>query len=251
MKQVYEHLSESLNPKLNQYGQWVGKDVTDFAPCTWLDETPIIGSTCRLEIFDPILHAQKLYQAFTPDDAPDAHSLWTYIPHDGFASPQALTQHMAQKQTAKLYQTFVIMDLNDQALGQALGMASYMRHDFDNGIVEIGFIAFSPALQRSTLATEAMYLMMKRAFDSGYRRYEWKCDQLNIPSNKAALRLGFSFEGVFRNALIYKGRRRDTAWYSIICDDWPKVSQRFEKWLSPDNFDENGQQLTALSNIMP
>jgi RimJ/RimL family protein N-acetyltransferase len=124
-----------------------------------------------------------------------------------------------------------------------------MRIDSAHGVVEVGHLNYSPLLQRKPAATEAMYLMMKRAFDLGYRRYEWKCDSLNARSRAAAQRLGFSYEGVFRQATIYKGRSRDSAWFSIIDKEWPALRAAFERWLAPGNFDENGRQRVALSAL--
>ena len=134
----------------------------------------------------------------------------------------------------------------DKATGHAVGVATYMRITPAAGTIEVGHINFSPVLQRTPIATEAMYLMMRRVFELGYRRYEWKCDALNAPSRAAAQRLGFSFEGVFRNALVYKGRSRDTAWYSITDSEWPAIRDAFEQWLAPDNFDAHGSQRVQL-----
>jgi RimJ/RimL family protein N-acetyltransferase len=125
-----------------------------------------------------------------------------------------------------------------------------MRMDPKMGAIEVGNIKYSPKLQRTPLATEAMFLMMGRAFDElGYRRYEWKCDNFNEPSKKAALRLGFTFEGIFRNAVVYKGRSRDTAWFSITDAEWPALAAAYERWLAPANFDEAGEQVTSLSRL--
>jgi RimJ/RimL family protein N-acetyltransferase len=139
----------------------------------------------------------------------------------------------------------------DQATGQALGVASYLRIDPANGVIEVGNINFSPPMQRSRIATEAMFLMMKRAFDElGYRRYEWKCDSLNQPSRQAALRYGFTCEGLFRQGSIYKGRSRDITWFSIVDGEWPGIRAGFERWLDPGNFDAAGRQKNALSAVM-
>ncbi len=138
----------------------------------------------------------------------------------------------------------------DGASGTALGWNTFLRIDPPAGVIEVGNIAFSSALQRTPIATEAMYLMMRRAFvELGYRRYEWKCDALNAPSRAAAKRLGFRYEGTFRKATIYKGRNRDTAWLSITDDEWPAVREAFERWLAPANFDAQGRQQTSLSSL--
>jgi RimJ/RimL family protein N-acetyltransferase len=137
--------------------------------------------------------------------------------------------------------------IRDKRRGRVAGVASYLRIDPPVGVIEVGHIALSPALQQTVAATEAMFLMMSRVFDElGYRRYEWKCDSLNAPSRRAALRLGFAFEGIFRQATLYKGRNRDTAWYAVIDKDWPAVKRAYERWLSPENFDADGRQRVPL-----
>ena len=133
--------------------------------------------------------------------------------------------------------------------GKAIGVASYLRIDRQNGVIEVGHLAFSPLLQRTRAATEAMYLMMKHAFDSGYRRYEWKCNSLNAPSRAAATRLGFSYEGLFRQAVMWRGRNRDTAWFSILDTEWPRLDAAFQRWLDPENFDAAGKQKLRLSDL--
>ena len=138
----------------------------------------------------------------------------------------------------------------DTATDKAIGVASYLRIFPDIGSIEVGHINYAPALQRTVAATEAMYLMMARAFDElGYRRYEWKCDNANEKSRNAAARLGFTFEGVFRQCTIYKGRNRDTAWFSILDGEWPRVKAAFEAWLDPANFDAAGKQKRSLSDL--
>jgi RimJ/RimL family protein N-acetyltransferase len=137
----------------------------------------------------------------------------------------------------------------DLATGEAVGVASYMRIDPANGVIEVGHLKFSPRMQRTRIAAEAMHLMMQRAFTLGYRRYEWKCDALNAPSRAAARRFGFSYEGLFRQAVVYKGRNRDTAWYSIIDSEWPAIDAAFRQWLAPENFDAQGAQQLSLSSL--
>ena len=139
----------------------------------------------------------------------------------------------------------------DQVSGRAVGVASYLRIDPGNGVIEVGHIHFSPAMQGRTISTEAMYLMMRQVFEVlGYRRYEWKCDALNRPSRDAAQRLGFAFEGLFRQATMYKGRNRDTAWYALIDREWPAAREAFESWLAEDNFAADGSQQESLSALM-
>ena len=140
---------------------------------------------------------------------------------------------------------FAVIDL---ASGKAVGTLALMRIDPANGVIEVGHVIFSPALQQSALSTEAQFLLMAYAFDTlGYRRYEWKCDDLNLPSRRAAERLGFVYEGTFRQAVLYKGRSRDTAWYAIIDSQWPALKAAFGAWLAPSNFDEQGRQHQPLS----
>ena len=137
----------------------------------------------------------------------------------------------------------------DTATGKAVGIATYMRIDPRHGVIEVGNLNFSPLLQRKPAATEAIYLMMKRVFEMGYRRYEWKCDSLNAPSRAAAQRLGFSYEGIFRQASVYKGRSRDTAWYAMIDKEWPELDRAFRRWLDPKNVDAQGRQRERLSDL--
>jgi RimJ/RimL family protein N-acetyltransferase len=134
--------------------------------------------------------------------------------------------------------------------GRVRGTLSYLRIDPPNGSIEIGMVLFSEGLQRTTAATEAVYLLLRHAFELGYRRVEWKCDSLNAPSRRAAERLGFSFEGVFRQAMVVKGRNRDTAWYSMLDREWPLLQPAFDAWLAPANFDTNGRQRERLSPII-
>jgi RimJ/RimL family protein N-acetyltransferase len=239
LPEPFEILSPSLQPRANASGQVIGKALPDFIPRPPLPETDMTGHYARLEAFDTDKHAIDLFTAYSANDG----DMWTYMPVEPFHDAATMARHIRDGIADKGFQTFAIID---SATGKALGQASYMRQDPANGSVEVGWVAFSPALQRSRIATDAMYLMMVRAFAHGYRRYEWKCDQLNIPSNRAALRLGFQFEGVFRNAMVIKGRRRDTAWYSLIAEDWPQAKARLETWLDPANFDGAGQQITPL-----
>ena len=171
--------------------------------------------------------------------------MWTYLSSDSFERLEdyrAWLTPMAQSQDP-LFHTIV-----DRGTGMPAGIAAYLRIDPPMGVIEVGHIAFSPLLQRTPAATEAMYLLMRRAFDElGYRRYEWKCDSLNAPSRAAADRLGFRYEGIFRQALVYKGRNRDTAWYSIVDKEWPARKAAFEAWLDPSNFAADGRQIRPLA----
>jgi RimJ/RimL family protein N-acetyltransferase len=198
-----------------------------------------------VELLDPGRHAADLFAA----NSLDAEGRnWTYLPVGPFAdfgSYRAWLERVAAGEDP-LFHTIV-----DLATGKAVGVAAFMRIDRGNGVIEVGNINYSPLLQRKPAATEAMYLMMRRAFDElGHRRHEWKCDSLNAPSRAAALRLGFQFEGIFRQAAVNKGRNRDTAWYSIIDSEWPALKRAFEAWLAPENFDAEGKQKRPLSALI-
>ena len=200
----------------------------------------MVGRYCRLEALDPARHAAALFDAFRLDTA---GLDWTYLPYGPFESASAFRSWLDGVAAGDDPLFYTILGDGDTALG----VASYLRIFPDIGSIEVGHIHYSPPLQRSRAATETMYLMMRRAFDElGYRRYEWKCDSLNAPSLRAAERLGFVYEGTFRQATIYKGRNRDTSWYSIIDKEWPAARGAFEKWLDPGNFDDSGAQRTRL-----
>ena len=227
---------------VNRLGQPIGDPVPGWAARPRPGRTPIDGRFCRVEPLDPARHAAPLFEANRRDAE---GSMWTYMAYGPFASPQAYTAwaEAAAKTDDPLFHAIV-----DRASGQAVGVAAYLRIDPAVGVIEVGHIAYSPRLQRTAAATEAMYLLQRRAFDElGYRRYEWKCDALNAPSRAAADRLGFQFEGVFRQATIYKGRNRDTAWYSIIDTEWPAQKVAFEAWLDPANFTAAGGQISPLA----
>lgn len=224
----------------NAQGQPIGAPVPGWTGCQPIPHTPMGGRTCDVVPLKQS-HSAALHAAFCADKT---GTLWTYMPTGPFQSEADYAAWVtdACKSTDPLF--FAIIDKSN---GGPIGVASYLRIQPANGVVEVGYITFSPALQRTPMATEAMYLMMKRAFaELGYRRYEWKCDALNEPSKRAAERLGFQYDGLFRQALVYKDRNRDTAWYSILDHDWPQVQAKFEVWLAADNFDANGRQKTRL-----
>jgi RimJ/RimL family protein N-acetyltransferase len=198
------------------------------------------GRYCRLEPLAAGRHAADLYAAYSLDA--DGR-MWTYLYGGPFASPAEFRRWVEARQDSEDPLFFAVVDA---ATARAAGIASFLRIDPGHGVVEVGHLAFSPQLQRTRVATEAMYLMMKHVFDLGYRRYEWKCDALNAPSRRAAERLGFTFEGVFRQAIVYKGRNRDTAWYSVIDSEWPALETAFRAWLDPTNFDADGRQRRRL-----
>lgn len=232
--------------KKNELGQPIGEPVDNWTAREWPPLLGMDGRSCRLEPINQERHGDDLYQAFGSDR--DGFN-WTYLSVGPFEDMETFGEWVIQCRDSEDPQFHVVIDTET---GKAVGVASYLRIDPKNGVIEVGNIHFSPLLQRTTLATECMYLMMRRAFDElGYRRYEWKCDALNAPSRKAALRLGFAFEGIFRQAIMYKGRNRDTAWYAIIDKDWPAIRDGFESWLDPGNFDQEGNQHESLGRFMP
>ena len=204
------------------------------------------GVRCRLEALDADRHAAGLHAAYAADR--DGGN-WTYLPYGPFASAAAYARWVSSMQGGDDPIFFAILELPSE---RPVGVASYLRIEPAMGVIEVGHLSYSPALQRTPASTEAMYLMMKRVFDDwGYRRYEWKCDSLNAPSRAAARRLGFRYEGVFRNQVVMKGRNRDTAWFSITDAEWPGIRDALDVWLAPDNFAAGGSQRRRLSELMP
>lgn len=202
------------------------------------------GPRCRLEALSADAHGDDLWQANAADAA---GRMWDYMAYGPFAEFADYRGWLAGAAAGDDPLFFAIVD---QVSGKALGVASYLRIDPQNGVIEVGNIAYSPALQGTVMATEAMYLMMAHAFDTlGYRRYEWKCNGFNAPSRRAAQRLGFSYEGLFRNHMVVKGRSRNSAWFAITDGDWPAIKAAQETWLATDNFDADGTQRRALSAL--
>ncbi|HWX01874.1 MAG TPA: GNAT family protein [Collimonas sp.] len=229
---------------LNQYQQPVGAPVPGWTPRAVPPRQPIEGRYCRLEALEPQRHAAELYAAYS--QAPDERD-WTYLSTGPFADADAYRAYAERAALSTDPLHYVVIERRS---GKAVGTLALMRIDPANGVIEVGFVTFSPLLKRTPVSSEAQYLLMKHVFDElGYRRYEWKCDSLNAPSRQAAARLGFQFEGIFRQAVVYKGRSRDTAWFAIIDSDWPPLRAAFEKWLAPENFDADGQQQLSLTQI--
>ena len=200
------------------------------------------GRYVTLEPLDAQRHATALWQAVRGHD-----ELWTWLFDGPYASEADLRQAIEAKQAAN---GFAFLAIAPVETGQAGGWASFMRMEPAHGVIEVGNIMLSPALQRTTAATEAMYLMARHVFDDlGYRRYEWKCNALNLPSRHAAERLGFTFEGIFRQHMVIKGRSRDSAWYSMLDSEWPARKRAFEAWLDPSNFDAEGRQRRRLGSF--
>jgi RimJ/RimL family protein N-acetyltransferase len=233
-----------MNQRTNALGQPIGPEVPGWTARPRPPRTPMEGRLVRLKPLDPARHAAELHAANAADR--DGRN-WTYLPYGPFAT---LDDYRGWMESSCLGEDPQFHAVIDRGSGRAVGVASYLRIDPANGVIETGHIHYAPALQRTPAATEAMYLMMARVFDElGYRRYEWKCDALNAPSRVAAERLGFRFEGIFRQAVVTKGRNRDTAWYAIVDKDWPALKQAFRRWLDPANFDAAGRQREALSAL--
>jgi RimJ/RimL family protein N-acetyltransferase len=225
---------------VNLPGPPIGPALPDWRPPDRPQHTVLQGRYCRLEPLDAGRHAADLHAANSLDRE---DRMWTYLFSGPFASLAEFTRWLEAREDSLDPLFFAIVDA---ATDRAAGIASYLRIDATHGVIEVGHLAYSPLLQRTRAATEAMYLMMKHAFDLGYRRYEWKCDALNAASRRAAERLGFTFEGIFRQAAVYKGRNRDTAWYSLIDREWPERETAFRAWLDPANFDPDGRQCRRL-----
>ena len=232
-----------MQNEVNALGQSVGWRVDGWTPPQRPPLEPMTGRTCRVEPLKTEAHAADLHAANLRDS--DGR-IWTFLPYGPFDTLDAYARWVNSVAAGADPQFHAVVDLGS---GRAVGVASYLRIDPGAGSIEVGHINYSPLLQRTIAATEAMYLMMKRAFDLGYRRYEWKCNALNAPSRAAAQRLGFSYEGVFRQARVDKGRNRDTAWYAMVDKEWPLVDGAFRRWLDPSNFDQRGRQRVALSTL--
>lgn len=219
----------------------LGQPLPDWTPAPHPDFTILPGRHCLLEPLAADRHAAELFAAFQGRD-----SLWDYMGNGPFGSEVDFTAWVKSVERLRDPIFFAVID---RASGQALGILSLMRIDPMNGVIEVGNIAFSPRLQRTIAATEAIHLVMKHIFALGYRRFEWKCNALNLPSRRAAERFGFSYEGLFRQAIVVKGRNRDTAWFAMTDGDWAALAPVYDRWLSPDNFDASGRQKGSLSTL--
>ncbi len=233
-----------MTANVNCLNQPIGFPVADWTPRPRPPRNAMEGKFCRIEALDPDLHAAALHEANLTDTEA---RIWTYMAYGPFKDLSSYRDWVTAYSRSEdpLFHAVI-----DKRTGKAAGVASYLRIDPANGAIEVGHINYAPPLQRTAAASEAMFLMMARVFDElGYRRYEWKCDALNAPSRKAAERLGFRYEGLFRQAATYKGRNRDTAWYAMTDKDWPAVKAAFQAWLAADNFDRNGRQKTRLASF--
>jgi RimJ/RimL family protein N-acetyltransferase len=232
-----------MTQRLNEHGQPIGFALPDWTPPPRPPRETLTGRYSRVEPLDAERHPADLHTANMLDPSGRA---FTYLSSGPFDSLESYRQWIT---ASCLGNDPLFHAIIDSATGLAAGVASYMRIDPPNGVIEVGHLNFSPLLQQTRAATEAMYLMMRQAFTLGYRRYEWKCDALNAPSRAAARRLGFSYEGRFLQAVVYKGRSRDTDWFSITDREWPALRAAHEQWLAPDNFDARGRQRISLSDL--
>jgi RimJ/RimL family protein N-acetyltransferase len=234
-----------VQQRTNEFGQPVGAPVPDWHGAQKPDDTPLAGRYCRLEHVNDERHADELYDAYCR--ASDARD-WTYLNVGPFDSPDAYRAHLTRIAASTDPFHYAVID---GTTGKAVGTLALMRIDAANGVIEVGFVTYSSLLQKTRAGTEAIFLLIRHAFDTlGYRRFEWKCDSLNAPSRAAALRYGFTFEGIFRQAIVYRGRNRDTAWFSIIDSEWPAIRAAFDTWLEPANFDARGVQVRKLAELV-
>jgi RimJ/RimL family protein N-acetyltransferase len=237
------HSTATMPTTLNHLGQPIGQPLKDWTPPRFPSREPLLGQFCRVEPLDPERHANDLFAV----NAEDLNGRsWTYLPYGPFRSVDEYREWLEGVSRTADPLFFAIID---KAGGRPVGVASYLRITPASGSIEVGHIHFSDRLKQTAVATEAMFLMMQKVFELGYRRYEWKCDALNAPSCAAAERLGFSYEGTFRQATVYKGRNRDTAWYAVIDADWPALRLAFLRWLDADNFDVAGRQRLRLREL--
>jgi RimJ/RimL family protein N-acetyltransferase len=230
--------------RCNEFGQPIGFALPDWTPPPLPSHVARDGRYCRLEPISAVKHARDVYEA----QADDPKSVrWTYSLSGPFADFAAYRQWMQDAEGSRDPQHYAIVDA---VSGRAAGSASYLRIEPKHGVIEVGHIYFSPRLAQTRAATEAIYLFVAHAFDLGYRRFEWKCDSCNLPSRAAAVRFGFTYEGCFRQAIVNKGRNRDTMWFAIIDRDWiAGLKDAYLRWLDPANFDAAGAQKLRLSGL--
>jgi len=229
--------------RINTLGQEIGADVSDWVVPVLPTVPSLVGTHIVLKRLHRD-HASDLYNAFGNDR--EGYG-WTYLPYGPFTNSGDWESWFTAFTDINDPWMFALID---QVSGQAVGVASYLRMNPSAGSAEVGHIHYSPSLQKTRAATEAMFLMAEHVFSLGYRRYEWKCDNLNLASKRAAQRFGFTFEGVFRQATVYKNQNRDTAWFAMIDADWPRIRQAYLEWLHQDNFDAQANQKKSLSSFM-
>lgn len=226
--------------QLNQFGQLIGDALPDWQPRPYPQRVVLEGQYCRLEPLS-LQHADALFAAH--QQAADTRN-WTWLLREPEGSVEEYRQWIAGVESLQDPLHFAVIDMRTQ---QPVGSLALMRIEPNHGVMEVGHVHFSPLLSRTPASTEAQWLLMRYAFETlGYRRYEWKCNSFNEPSRRAALRLGFQFEGRFRQALVIKGHNRDTDWFSIIDGEWPALDRAFQAWLAADNFTADGKQRQSL-----
>ncbi|SDR41785.1 Protein N-acetyltransferase, RimJ/RimL family [Paraburkholderia fungorum] len=234
-----------MEVRRNEFDQPIGTALPGWHGAQAPGREPLTGRYCRIEPVDVARHAEDLYDAYR--SAADARD-WTYLAVGPFDSLAAYREHLTRMAASADPLHHAVIDL---ATGKAVGTLALMRIDRANGVIEVGHVTYSPRLKRTRIATDAMFLLMTQVFDQwGYRRFEWKCDSLNGPSRTAALRYGFTFEGIFRQAIVYRERNRDTAWFSIIDSEWPALRASYAQWLDAANFDAQGQQVEKLVDLI-
>jgi RimJ/RimL family protein N-acetyltransferase len=230
-----------LSDYRDKFGNPIGFPIEAWTTRSRPPRTPMIGRWCRVEPVDVERHAADLHDANLEDREGRNFAYFSYGPFADLDSYRAWLTKISASDDPFFH---AMVDANS---GKAKGLAALMRIDPPNGSIEVGHVLYSPRLQHTTAGTEAIVLMMRRVFDElGYRRFEWKCDNLNAPSHAAAKRFGFKYEGMFRQHMVYKGRNRDTAWYSMLDHEWRALRGEFDRWLDPDNFDADGRQKTPL-----
>jgi RimJ/RimL family protein N-acetyltransferase len=234
-----------MEPRRNAFEQPIGAPVPGWSGAQAPGREPLVGRYCRIEPVNVEQHAEALYDAYS--SAADGRD-WTYLMAGPFDSLAAYREHLTRAAASTDPLHYAVIDLTT---GKAVGTLALMRIDRTNGVIEVGHVTYSPRLKRTRIATEAMFLLMNQVFGTlGYRRFEWKCDSLNEPSRSAALRYGFTFEGIFRQAIVYRERNRDTAWFSIIDGEWPALRSSYTRWLDAGNFDAQGRQVERLADLI-
>jgi RimJ/RimL family protein N-acetyltransferase len=227
----------------NQFGQLLGNLVENWSPCQKPEKTALQGRYCILEPIEISKHAVKLFDVLAIYNQGES---WTYLPYGPFDTLNEFKDWLAKTMSDNNTLLYAILDSKSQ---EPIGISGYLRINPEHGVIEIGHLHFSTLLKQTSLATEAIYLMLYHVFDEhGYRRCEWKCNDLNEPSRRAAERFGFTFEGIFRQHSVFKKRNRNTAWFSIIDSEWPALKEKFAKWLHPNNFSA-GKQILKLTEI--
>jgi len=233
--------SEGLEFEINEFGQPIGL-LVEAHTASFPTHEQMNGRYVRLEPMAASTHAESFFRQMHGHD-----ELWTYMPQGPFASESELAAWMVNVQSGRDPQFYAFVEVST---GETVGVGSYLRIDPAARSIEVGWLTFSPAMRRTPISTEGLFMMYQRAFDLGYRRLEWKCNALNAASRATAVRWGMTFEGIFRQATIVKGRNRDTAWYSLLDSEWPRVQHATLAWLDPANFTADGQQVRSLSSFM-